>query len=67
MSIKCLERRCREIIEPKLDDTSAIFVPPVALQTNVLDILGACTYTCFVDFEKAFDQIPRKKLWGVLR
>ena len=24
-------------------------------------------YTCFVDHEKAYDQVPREKLWGMLR
>jgi len=30
---KCLER-CREIIEPKLDDTQCCFCPAVALKTK---------------------------------
>jgi len=24
-------------------------------------------YTCFVDIEKAYNRVPREKLWGVLR
>jgi len=24
-------------------------------------------YTCFVDHEKAYDRVPREKLWGMLR
>jgi len=24
-------------------------------------------YTCFVDHERAYDQVPREKLWGMLR
>uniref|UniRef100_A0A0B7BKS6 Reverse transcriptase domain-containing protein n=1 Tax=Arion vulgaris TaxID=1028688 RepID=A0A0B7BKS6_9EUPU len=24
-------------------------------------------YMCFVDFEKAFDSIDRKSMWGILR
>ena len=35
MYAKCLEKRCREIIAPKLDDTHFGFVPAVALQTKL--------------------------------
>jgi len=47
---KSLEKICREINEPKLDDTSTVFVVAVALQTkfslsrgfNFWEILGVC-------------------------
>ena len=28
---------------------------------------GRCLYSCFVDFKKAFDTVPRDKLWERLR
>jgi len=55
---------------------SAVFVPAVELQTNIFTFqqifeksweYAKYVYACFVDFEKAYDRVPREKLWEVLR
>jgi len=35
---------------------------------NYGEIFGVCqnVYTCFVDLKKAYDRVPREKLWGEL-
>ena len=73
---KCLERKCREIVESKLQDSWCGFRPGRSTtdQTFTLkQIFEKCweyskdLVACFVDLEKAFDRVPRDKLWKVLR
>ena len=64
---KCLEERCLEIMEPKLEERipRAVFVVVVALQGQILtllqiwEIIGVC--------QRRLPIIPREKHWGVLR
>jgi len=72
---KCLEKRCREIIEPKLDDTQCGFRPEsIALQTKltpqkIFEKFYECAkdvYKCFVGLEKTFDRVLHEKLWRVV-
>jgi len=70
--VKCLEKRCREIIEPKLNGAQCGFCSTTdqifTLQQNFENSwkYAKDVYTCFVDFKKAYDRVPREKLWGVL-
>ena len=73
---KCLEERCREIIEPELDDTQCGFRPGGSTTEQIFTLqqifeksleYAEHVYTCFVDLEKAYDRVLRKMLWGLLR
>ena len=73
---KCLETRCREIIESKPDDTQcgSRSGRSTTDQTFTLQQIfeksweyAKDVYTCFVDLEKAYDRVPREKLLEVLR
>ena len=72
---KCLEKKCREIVEPKLTDAQCGF----RLGRNTMDQIFALQQifeksweyakkinALFVNLEKAYDCIPRDKLWAVL-
>ena len=73
---KCLERKCRELVESKLEVGWSSF----RLGRSTTDQLftlkqvfeksweyGKDLFTCFADLEKAFDRVSRDKLWKVLR
>ena len=73
---KCLEKRCREINEPKLNYTRCGFHlgHSTTDQNFTLQQIFEKSwkyakhfYTYFVNLEKAYDWVPRDKLWGVLR
>ena len=70
-----LEKKCREIVEPELKDAQCGF----RLGRSTMDQIFALKQifeksleyakevnACFVDLEKAYDRIPRDKLWAVL-
>ena len=72
---KCLEKKCREIVEPKLTDAQCGFCPSRSIIDQIFALQQifekSWEYTkkvnaCFVDLEKAYDRIPRDKLWAVL-
>ena len=72
---KRLEKKCREIVEPKLTDAQCGICPGqstmdqiFALQ-QIFEKSWECAKevnACFVDLEKAYDRIFRDKLWAVL-
>ena len=73
---KCLERKCREIVESKLEDGQCGFRPGRSTTDQVFTLrqvfeksweYAKDVFTCFVDLEKAYDRVPRDKLWGVLQ
>jgi len=72
---KYLEKRCREIIEAKLNDTQYGFRPGRSTTDQIFTLKqifkkswehAKDVYTCFVDLEKVYDRVPRENLWGVL-
>ena len=75
VSDKCLERKCREILESKRGDGDWGF-RPCRSTTDQIFILkqifeksweyGKDLFACFVDVEKAYDRVPREKLCKVL-
>ena len=73
---KCLERKCREIVESKLEDGQCGFRPGRSTTDQIFTLkqifeksweYGKDLFTCFVDLEKAYDRVPQDKLWKVCR
>ena len=73
---KCLERKCREIEESKLKDGQCGFRPGHSTTDQIFTLkqifeksweYGKDLFACFVDLEKAYDRVPRDKLWKVLQ
>ena len=73
---KCLERKCREIVESKLEDGQCGFRPGRSTTDQIFTLkqifeksweYGKDLFACFVDLKKAYDRVPRDKLWKVLQ
>ena len=69
---KCLEWKCRKIVGSKLEDgqcglrsiTYQIFTLKQIFQKSWE--YGKDLFACFVNLEKAYDRVPRDKLWKFL-
>ena len=68
---KCLERKCREIVESKLEDGQCGFRPGRSTTDQIFTLkqifeksweYGKDLFAFFVDLEKALDRVPRDKL-----
>ena len=73
---KCLKRKCREIVESKLEDGQCGFRPSRSTTDQIFTLkqifeksweYGKDLFACFVDLAKAYDRVPRNKLWKVLQ
>ena len=72
---KCLEKKCREIVEPKLTDAQCGFRPGRSTMEQIFALQQIFEKSWeyakevnarFVDLVKAYDRILRDKLWAVL-
>ena len=72
--VKCLDKKCREIVEPKLTDAQCGFRPGRSTMEQIFALqpifeksweYAKEVNACFVDLEKAYDRIPRDKLCAV--
>ena len=67
---KCLERKCREIVESKLEDGQCGFHPGRRTTDQIFEKSwehGKDLFACFVDLEKAYNRVPQNKFWKVLQ
>ena len=73
---KCRERKTREIVESKLEDGQCGFRLSRSTTNQIFTLkqifeksweYGKDLFACFVDLEKAYDRVPRDKLWRVLQ
>uniref|UniRef100_A0A1Y1MCV0 Reverse transcriptase domain-containing protein n=1 Tax=Photinus pyralis TaxID=7054 RepID=A0A1Y1MCV0_PHOPY len=72
---RILERRLRTIIETTLSEPQSGFRPGRSVQDHIFTIKQIIQKTAqkksnacfaFIDLEKAFDKVPRKKVWKIL-
>lgn len=72
---KIIEKRLRKQIEPSLSDTQSGFRKNKCTQDHVFAIKeiinrtlarNRTAYIAFLDMEKAFDRVPRAKIWEIL-
>ena len=73
---KCLKMRYREIVEPQLEDAQCGFRPGRCTMDQIFALQQVFeksweyakeVFACFVDLEKAYDRVPRDKLWAALQ
>lgn len=72
---RIIENRLRKVLEPTLQGSQAGFRPGRSTQDWIFTIRQICEktlqkngklYLCAIDLEKAFDTIPRKRIWECL-
>lgn len=72
---KIIEKRLREQIEPSLSESQSGFRKKKCTQDHVFALKeiinrnlarNRAVYIAFLDMEKAFDKVPREKIWEIL-
>ena len=73
---ECLEKKCREIAESKLEDGQCGFRPGRSATDQIFTLkqifgkfweYGKDLFACFVNLITAYYRVPRDKLWKVLQ
>ena len=73
---RVLERKCRMMVEPNIQDTQCGFRPGRGTTDQLFTLrqvfekaweFAKPVYTAFIDLEKAYDRVPRDLLWSVLK
>ena len=73
---KCLEKKRREIVKSTVENGQCGFRPDRSTKNQIFTLkqifekswkYGKDLFACFVDLEKAYDRVPRDKLFKVLR
>ena len=73
---RVLERKCRTMVELKIQDTQCGFRPGQGTTDQLFTLrqvfekawkFAKPVYTAFIDLEKAYDRVPRDLLWSVLK
>ena len=73
---KCLERKCQEIVESKLEYGQCNFCPGRSTTDQIFPLkqmleksleYGKHLFACSADLEKAYNQVHRDKFWKALR
>ena len=76
MYVKCLEKKCQEIMESKLENGQCGFRPRRNNTDQIFTLrqifeksweYAKDVFACFIDLEKAYDRVPRVNLWRVLQ
>ena len=71
---KCLEKKCREIVEPQLQDAQCGFRPARSTMDQIFALQQVFeklwkyakeVYTCFVDLKKAYGRVPIEAIVGI--
>ena len=72
---KCLEKRLCKIVKPQVQNAQCGFPPGKSTMDQIFALLfffekswkyAKEVYTYFVHLEKAYDHVPRDKLWAVM-
>ena len=72
----CLESKCREIVESKMEDGQCGFRPSRSTTDQIFILrqiveksceFAKDVFACFVDLEKAYNRVSHDKLWRVLQ